>query len=264
MSAIWEAFEIDSVNYLKQTFGNLANFEHQGGADSTVPDIKVTTNYGNTFYIEAKHSPAQCGQFVLLPDISSRKFIYSSQNINPKNKFAVEIIKHMNSQFDEFKEAGTAGKEIIMKNDSVIFSNWIIETYGNKGVKYFITNDFIILPINNFNNFFNVTSKYRVKRSGSSNVGQSNIPNVLKYIKLQNYNILNCRQDGSKLFIKSDIPLHNQRFILNDYEYMFSKRDSEFEIRKLSNTFNANVIFSIELKTSQNRLTKEAFSQALK
>jgi len=28
---------------------------------------------------------------------------------------------------------------------------------------------------------------------------------------------------------------------------MISKRNDEFEIRKLSNTFNANVIFSIEI-----------------
>lgn len=264
MSTIWERFEIDSVNYLKQNFGHFADFKRQGGVDSTVPDIKVTTKDGNTLYIEAKHSPAQCGQFVLLPDINSRTFIYSNQNINPINQFAEKIIQHMNVQFDEFREAGTAGKDIIMKNDSEIFSSWIIETYKSKGVKYFITNDFIILPINEFNRFFNVTSKYRIKRSGSSNTGKNNIPNVLRYIKSNNYIILAIREEGSKLFIESDDSLHNQRFLLNGYEYMFSERGSEYEIRKLSNTFNANVIFSIELRASLNGLTADEFIYALK
>ena len=39
--------------------------------------------------------------------------------------------------------------------------------------------------------------------------------------------------------------LHNLRFSLGDNEYMFSKREDLYEIRKLSNTYNANVIFSI-------------------
>ena len=65
----WEEFEIQCTEYLNQKFGAYANFIHQGGANSTVSDILVHTNTGNSFYMDVKHSPAQCGQFVLLPDL---------------------------------------------------------------------------------------------------------------------------------------------------------------------------------------------------
>ena len=64
----WENFEIDCTNYLNKKFGKYAKFIHQGGADSTVPDILVKAQNGSSFYIDAKKSPAQCGLIVLLPD----------------------------------------------------------------------------------------------------------------------------------------------------------------------------------------------------
>lgn len=264
MSTIWKDFEENCTNHLNSEFGKYASFEHEGGSDSTKPDIRVVTQSGNTFYIDAKHSPAQCGQFVLLPDVESRTFVYSKQNLTQINSYAIEIIEHMNSDFDEFKEAGTAGKEILLNNGSVIFTNWIINTYKNKGTRYFITNKYTILPVEKFSEYFNVTAKYRIKRSGSSKVGKSNMSSVLSYIDTNNYPIQSSRCDGGKLFVVSNKHIHNHRFILNSYEYMFSLRDSEYEIRKLSNTFNANVIFSITLKTNKNGMSSEQFIQALR
>ncbi len=82
--ALWEEFEIDCTEYLNRKFGKYANFIHKGGADSTLPDIFVKTVSGNSFYIDAKYSPAQCGQFVLFPNIEtnsfSRKLILTSSN----------------------------------------------------------------------------------------------------------------------------------------------------------------------------------------
>lgn len=57
--ARWEGFEIQCTDYLNRRFGAYARFIHQGGADSTVPDILVETKGGKSFYIDAKHSPAQ-------------------------------------------------------------------------------------------------------------------------------------------------------------------------------------------------------------
>lgn len=244
--AIWEDFEIKCTNYLNGRFSTYARFIHQGGCDSTIADILVQTNSGKSFYIDAKYCPAQCGQFVLLPNIKTCSFEYSKQNVNRINVYAEQIINHMNSQFDEYREAGTAGKDIKMTNSSSIFSDWIIQVYEEKGVVFFIINDFTILPIERFQDYFEVTAKYRIKRSGSSSVGKSRLSSVLNYIKSHNYEITDSRIDGDKLFIESNQNLHNTRFILQQYEYMFSQRGEEFEIRKLSNTYNANVIFSIK------------------
>ena len=112
----WEQFEIDCTRFLMEQFCEYATFIHQGGSDSTVPDIKVTTKKNKQFYIEAKHSPAQCGQFVLLPNVETRKFEYSRLNSTEINEFSKVIINHMNNNFEEFKEAGTAGKNIEFDN----------------------------------------------------------------------------------------------------------------------------------------------------
>ena len=257
----WENFEKECTDYLKKAYGAYAKFTHKGGSDSTVPDIYVETDT-TSFYIEAKHSPAQCGQFVLLPDITTRTFQYSPQNVNNINAYAKKIMEHMNNSFDEFRDAGTTGKDIIMSDDQDLFAGWIIDIYKEKGVRFFITNNQIILPIEQFGKYFEISAKYRIKRSGSSSVGKSRIPAVLDHI-IHEHPIQDTRIDGDKLYIIAHESYHNMRFILQDYEYMFSRRNDEFEIRKLSNTYNANVIFSIKLKNNKSGLTHEEFISVL-
>ena len=250
----WEQFEIDCTRFLMEQFGEYATFIHQGRSDSTVPDIKVTTKKNKQFYIESKHSPAQCGQFVLLPNVETRKFEYSRLNSTEINEFSQVIINHMNNNFEEFKEAGTAGKNIEFDNCQNVFNDWIVKTYKDKGVKFFITNNNVILPIEEFAEYFNVSAKYRIKRSGSSSVGSGNIDKVIEYLKSTFPNI-ELKTTYDKVFIYTNDNLHNQRFIIGRNEFMISKRENNFEVRKLSNTFNANVIFSIELKTNKDGIS---------
>ena len=257
--AIWENFELDCTDYLNTRFGTYARFIHQGGSNSTIPDILVKTKVGDSFYIDAKHSPAQCGQFVLIPNIETNTFEYSHLNVNHINAYTLMIINYMNSFFDEYRDAGTAGKDIDMPNSEEIFSNWVIDTYKSKCVRYFITNNYTLFPTERFSEYFNITAKYRIKRSGSTKVGKKRIGLVLDYISNHNYVISNTRIDGGKLFVCSPQNLHNNRFILNSYEYMFSLRDREYEIRKLSNTYNANVIFSITQKENKLGMSDDAF-----
>lgn len=258
----WKDFEISATDYLNKAFGDYAVFTHQGEEDSTVPDILVETNTGKSFYIEAKHSPAQCGQFVLLPDISTESFTYSPQNVNHLNVYAKEIISLMDNEFEEFKEAGTAGKDINLPES--VFVDWIIDSYKAKGVKFIITNDNTILHLEDFGKYFTVSAKYRIKRSGSSSVGKSRINPVKDYIISHAYNVDTSRVEDDKLFVESRSNLHNTRFYLAQYEYMFSQRGDEYEIRKLSNTFNANVIFSIEKKDCVSGISNNDFISSLK
>ncbi len=262
--AIWEDFEVECTDYLNKRFGAYARFIHQGGADSTVPDILVETNSGHSFYIDAKHSPAQCGQFVLLPDLETQTFEYSRLNVNRINRYAELIMNHMNADFDAFREAGTAGKDIDMQNGSDIFADWIIQAYRDKGTEFFITNNYTILPIDRFSDYFDVTAKYRIKRSGSGNVGKSRLSSVMNYISSHDYIITDSRIAGDKLFVVSPQQLHDHRFILRGIEYMFSLRGNEYELRKLSNTYNANVIFSIRHKASTSGMSEAEFISCLK
>ncbi len=250
----WEQFEIDCTRFLMEQFGEYATFIHQGRSDSTVPDIKVTTKKNKQFYIEAKHSPAQCGQFVLLPNVETRQFEYSRLNSTEINEFSQVIVDYMNNNFEEFKEAGTAGKNIEFDNCQNVFNNWIIKTYKDKGVKFFITNNNVILPIEEFAEYFNVSAKYRIKRSGSSSVGSGNVDKVTEYLK-STFSNIELTTTYDKVFIYTNDNLHNQRFIIGRNEFMISKRENNFEVRKLSDTFNANVIFSIELKTNKEGIS---------
>lgn len=262
--SIWEDFELECTDYLNKKFGLYATFIHQGGADSTVPDILVNTKSGNSFYIDAKHSPAQCGQFVLLPNLETETFEYSRLNANRSNIYAEMIMDYMNNDFDAFREAGTAGKDIDMPNGSDIFADWIIQVYRDKGAEFFITNNYTILPIERFREYFDVSAKYRIKRSGSGNVGKGRLKLVMDYIEAHDYIITDTRIAGDKLFVVSPQQLHDHRFILHGIEYMFSLRGDEYELRKLSNTYNANVIFSIKHKASAPGMSEEEFIDCLK
>lgn len=266
--ATWESFETQCTDYLQNKFGTYAKFERKGGSDSTIPDILVKTNTGRDFWIEVKQSPAQCGQFVLVPDLKTKTFQYSSKNITRYNKQTEQIIEYMNQNFDEFREAGTTGKNIDIPDKTNIFSNWIIKTYGDKGVRFFITNNYTLLPLACFSTYFDITARYRVKRSGSSHVGKNNINAVAEYIKSQVGSAIHFRTDENKLYIISSQPLCDfsfrpLRFVFNNYEYFFSLKSTtygyEYEIRKLSNTYNLNVIFSIKYKPEISGITDDEF-----
>lgn len=257
----WENFEIECTNYLRKNFGKYAEFEHFGGSDSTIPDILVKHKTGSNFYIEAKNTPAQCGQFVLLPNIEKKCFDYSTKNNSTLNTFSKKIMDYMNRDFDSFREAGTTGKTIEMNNGKEIFSEWIKGYYANKGVKFFITNNFNIIPIERFGDYFDVSAIYRIKRSGSNEVGKNRISKVSNYIS-NNYNGVRINYEGGKLFVSSPTNLHNSRFIIDGNEYMFSIRDNSYEIRKLSNTYNANVIFTIDY-TNLTGISHSAFENYL-
>lgn len=86
----------------------------------------------------------------------------------------------------------------------------------------------------------------------------------MDYISTHDYIITNSRVAGNKLFVVSPQQLHNQRFILNGIEYIFSLRGDEYELRKLSNTYNANVIFSIKHKASTPGMSELEFIDCLK
>ncbi|MEE1243463.1 hypothetical protein [Frisingicoccus sp.] len=260
---IWKQFEIECTDYLNRKFGAYAHFEHQGEEDSTRPDIFVETKSGNSFYIDAKHSPAQCGQFVLLENILTEQFEYSRRNANRINIYSEKIMQYMNEHYEQFRNADTSGKNIIMPDGESIFSNWIIDTYKKKGTHFFITNDCTILPIERFKTYFTSTAKYRVKKSGSSPIGKTRLSKVKSFIETCNYPVSNFRIEGKKLFVTSSSDLNHIKFRFEQYQYMFSQRNHEYEIRKLSNTNHANVIFSITKKDGVEGLSDSDFISKL-
>ena len=88
----------------------------------------------------------------------------------------------MNSDFELYTNAGTRGENIIFDSSDKVFADWVIKIYKDKNVKFFITNNYTILPVEKFGEFFNVTAKFRIKRSGSCSVNRYRLEDVKKCI----------------------------------------------------------------------------------
>ncbi|MBE6740331.1 MAG: hypothetical protein E7565_08450 [Ruminococcaceae bacterium] len=248
-----EKFETECYNFLKKVYKTAnTDFYHEGGMDSTKSDIEVIKNGKKDFFIEAKDALAQSGQFVLLPNKNTETFIFSPRNKSLPNEMTNMIIDYMNNDFHRFNNAGTAGQSIDI--DKKIFAKWIIKHYEEKNVKYVISkgNDYVIFPIRKFPEYFDIVANFRVKKSGSGYVAKKDIDLVKQNI-LAIYPTAKFIQSGKKLYVEINEPFKKDKLIIKNYTYQLSKQSSNyFEVRRLSNTYNMNVIFAIKLIKAQD------------
>ena len=260
----WEEFEIECTNYLNNEFNEFARFIHRGKSDSTVSDIEVYTNKGLHFFIEAKECPAQCSQFVAIPDKEKKEFVFSDLNKNKSNQFSEIILEHMNNEFDKYLHAGTGGETITFNGDKEVFSSWICSTYTEKGTEFFITNDYSLVMLEDINDAFDIEAKYRIKKSGSSAVPRKYYTVVKDYIQEKMPQVETGTIDNELIAISNE-NIDKTIFWAEKNEYMFSKKENNiYRIRKLSKTFNANVIFTLSLKSDKKIVSVEEFTNYLK
>ena len=248
-----EKFETDAVAYLNRHYSYGGKIIFLGGdtSDSTKSDIEVVISGRTAFCMEAKDAAAQSGQFVLFPNEQTRQFEFSLRNQSAPNEMTGIIIDYMNKNFERYNDAGTRGKSIDIDNS--VFYKWIIDYYENKNVKFFITkkSSFIIAPIHKFPYYFDVYATYRIKKSGSSSPSKKDIENIKRMIK-NLYPTVEFTLIENKLFADIKNPLSTQHFSLGKYTYILSERNAHiYEVRRLSNTNNMNVIFSINVKQEQ-------------
>ena len=259
-----EEFELRCYEYLKKFYQTKeTDFYHEGGMDSTKSDIAAVKNGNINFYIEAKDTLAQSGQFVLLPDKEKEIFVFSPRNRSKPNEITDIIINYMNNYFQRFNNAGTTGQSLNINTD--IFADWIVKHYRNKNVKYVISynKDYVIFPIRKFKQYFNITANYRIKKSGSGKPAQKDIPAIKQRIS-EYYTTAKFFLKEKKLFVDISEKIQKDKFVLGDYTYYLSRQNSEiYEVRKLSNTYNMNVIFSIELIKTQDENDLEEFESDL-
>lgn len=260
----WEVFEEECTDYLNRTFGNSnINFQLQGGHDCTLADIKTFINKSYKFSIEIKQKSAQSGQFVLLDN--GNELYYSPKNQSPVNEFSQLIIDYMNSKYDKYKGVSTNALEINLPCN--IFESWIQNHYRNKNVKYIITNDgynYVIFPLNKYGEYFRIHANFRVKGSGSSPLPKCDDVMVSDLIN-NTYGSHTILRKEKKAYCKTALNIPDKvQLHLKGRRYQLNKVQSGlYEIRKLSNTRNANVIFSIELIQPQNPIDLLNFKKEL-
>lgn len=121
-------------------------------------------------------------------------------------------------------------------------------------VKYVISykNGFVIAPIRKFGEYFDISATYRIKKSGSGEPAKRDMPAVKNKIQEICTDAVFSIND-KKLFVKTNAVVSRKKFVIGKYTYYFSdKGNNVYEIKRLSNTYNMNVIFSIKLNKKQD------------
>ncbi len=262
MAQKWEEFENECYEQLKSLYSEICKLEAYGQSDSTKADIKIITNNNNEFFIEVKDRNSQCCQFVLFPNEEKRCFDFSDKNKVSLTENCKSIIEYMNNHFDYYKKVST--KDLPINVDKEILYGLVHDFYTIKNVKYFMTkgSEYIVFPINKFSEYFDIEAVYRKKKSGSSEPNEKN--NNKEIIKLLNnekidYDLEYVKVDKkTRCFIHMDNNFDKIRLIGDYYTYQFKnnkysqrlpkERNYIFELRRLSNTSNPNVICQLTLK----------------
>lgn len=280
--ANWEKFELECYEKLQKDYGKIAKILPHGKSDSTKPDIEIILQNGESFFIEVKSPNSQCCQFVLFPEDKVKSFRFSERNKMKKTEACEVIIDHMTKKYSHYCKPTQSGIAIDVTSDTLY--NLVDEYYSPKFVKFFMTKDYddnyIIFPAEKFKNYFNITSCYRKKKSGSGEPLETHICEIEQ--ALADYSINGTVEittvDKPRCFLATDDDgLHKKRLICTDYTYQLKSNEHSkklaashilthyYEIRKLSNTNNPNVICQLELKDVQQDINDlKSFENILK
>ena len=261
MMKAWEELEEKCHECLLDNYGDNTTIEAFGKSDSTKPDIRVVSSE-EEFFVEVKKSTSQCCQFVLFPNKETKQFDFSSGNKVPLTDNCQKIIDFMNNDYKKFCKVNKTG--ISVDIDTSVLFGWVNDFYSFKNVKFFMSegNEILIFPIEKFSNYFDIRAIYRRKKSGSSEPNEKNNNSEI-LDGLANENITGTIQyinfdEKVRCFIHSNEDLNKQKMICEDYTYQFkdnsySKKVNKifsnvYELRRLSNSNNPNVICQLNLK----------------
>lgn len=256
----WENFERDISDYVNDLLRNYdITVRKLGSSDSTISDIEIVLNKSNKkFFIETKMPLSQTSQFVV--EIKNGQFIYGSKNKFKSNKFSEEIIELLNNDFDFYKNVTQTG--MVVPVPETIAVGWIASNMENKNVKFIISidssNNKKIIPLNEFDAFFNIKTILRRKKSGSQSIPKRFYDDFKRQIenRFTKYKIFS---ENNKLFISIPVDLSKKECyiesnLLDDgKKYFLSKKDKNiYEVKLTSATNNPNVIFELSPNTTSD------------
>lgn len=256
----WEKFENDISKYINDALKDYDVIVRQyGNADSTIPDIEIKLNKNNkSFFIETKMPSSQTSQFVV--EIKDNMFVYGKKNKFDSNHFSQEIIDVLNNNFDFYKNIAQSGM-IVPVPDTIAFG-WIASNMRNKNVEFITSVDSSgnkkIIPLDDFNKFFNIKTIFRRKKSGSQGIPKRYYNDFKE--KLENrFGKFECVIKSNKLFVKIEKDLSKSEcyiesdLLLDGKKYFLSKKENYlYEVKLTSGTNNPNIIFELSLDSNNN------------
>lgn len=250
----WKEFEKLSVDFLKSNIRNKdISIKHFGNSDSTKSDILVTFNKsGKSFYIETKMPTSQTSQFVV--ELDDNKFVYGKNNTFKTNEYSEKIIELLNKNFDYYKNVGKRGMEVSVPPDIAL--GWIKSNMNNKNVKFVMSKDskgkIVSIPLENFNDFFDIKTILRRKKSGINKLSKKYYDDFIKNINIKfKNNIIKIYTKNNRLFVKFDLELQKkdcyiESDLLLEKRYYLSKIDKNtYQVKLTSSTNNPNIIFEL-------------------
>lgn len=255
--ADWMQFEVDCTSYLNETYGKY--FVHHGGGNSYLSDIECKKPEHN-FFIECKMPKAQGGQFVLKPDFSTKSFVFSSKE--PSAGIWAEAIKKYLSDEKVFDKVVNGKEDVNQFIHTLVLIQWVKKAMIQKRVKYVIsarvnakyTGDFkvLLIPVEQIQNYFDISASYRFKYNGSKELSASDKSDSLLRTIQSNFGGSNLRweADGS---LRSDTALrlsgnNSTLFGATNQSRGFSIREvahNTYKINKLSNNGSMTMTFNI-------------------
>lgn len=255
--ADWMQFEIDCTDYLNKTYGKF--FDHKGGANSYLSDIECKKP-GHNFFIECKMPKAQSGQFVLKPDFATKSFAFSTKE--PSAGIWAQAIQKYLSDEKVFDKVVNGKEDVNQFIPTLVLIQWVKKAMIQKRVKYVIsarvnakyTGDFkvLLIPVEQIQNYFDISASYRFKYNGSSELSASDRSASMLGIIQSNFGGSNLRWevDGS---LKSDSALrlsgnNSTSFGATNQSRGFSIREiahNTYKVNKLSNSGSMTLAFSI-------------------
>lgn len=262
MANSWEELENKCYKYLKQKYGQNTIIEPYGKSDSTKADIKIITAANIEFFIEVKAKNSQCCQFVLFPNNDTKSFEFSKRNKVPLSDHCQSIISHMNERYEKYCCVGKKGIPVNVSSSTLY--GLVNDFYSQKNVRFFMTEgtDLLIFPSTSFANYFNIEAFYRKKTSGSTEPKEAS--DTFEIVQGLNENdilgIIEYKSVNEKIrcFLHTDINIKNRKIICKKHTYQFADNNNSktlskskyyvFEVRRLSNTCNPNIICQLSLK----------------
>lgn len=271
----WKQSEQECVQYLKTTYGAAGiEFDHKGGSDSSQSDIKVLKDKKPLFYIEAKSASAQCGQFVVLD--KQGKFLYSPRNkIKQPSEYSSKFIEIMQKSYAAFKACGTSGTPFSSEHQALEYE-WVKDFYSKKKTEFVIAekilghtgdDNFLIFPLSKFEKYFDISATYRIKTSGSNNPNPKDEEEILSTLAGNKITVTKQGFEGGHYYIYTTGIQDKIQYRGKSHRWQFNLEGvGKYQVRKLSNTNNANVIFAITLKegVAQDPADLNAFKNKLK
>ena len=255
MKLTWKQFEKNAAEFLNDIKKkNNIEIDPKGGADSKSIDIGIKKNGSLILIVEVKMPTSQIGQFVINNDESNNKFILSKRLNKDNIPRTSKILEFINQNYSKYKETVRSGKEV--NCDQEIKNNSVSEYLNLKKINYIISCDknynFKIVNKSNFFNFFEVDKcVIRNKASGSQHIGSNVFKEVKEYLK-ENYECqIIQKKPKTEIIFKneySDIEKkkENRYFYVNNKKYYFAKDEDLYFIKKISNTANPTVIFTLK------------------